>query len=78
MIHAATGNGANDPNYAPFVAAIKTLLDAGANTGALKPGLDPQDVLLQMGVLWRIPPGPGAEARAERLLNLIIDGLQAR
>jgi len=78
VIHAATGNGANDPNYAPFVAAIKTLLDAGANTGALKPGLDPEDVLLQMGVLWRIPPGPGAEARAERLLNLIIDGLLAR
>jgi AcrR family transcriptional regulator len=78
VIHAATGNGASDPNYAPFLAAITMLLDAGASSGALKRDLDPEDVLLQMGVLWRIPPAPDAEARAARLLNLIIDGLLAR
>ena len=29
-------------------------------------------------MLWRIDPGRGGEARAARILDLIIDGLQAR
>ncbi|RJQ77091.1 TetR/AcrR family transcriptional regulator [Pseudonocardiaceae bacterium YIM PH 21723] len=72
VIHAATDK---EEFYGPFVAAIEQLLSAGA--GTLKPDLDPEDVLLQLSVLWRIPPGPEAEARAARILDLIIDGLKA-
>jgi len=78
VIHAATGQGLEDPAYQPFIAAIKALLDAGSAAGVLKQGLDPEDVLLQMGALWRIPPRPDRDARAARILDLIIDGLLVR
>ncbi|WP_439944405.1 TetR/AcrR family transcriptional regulator [Streptomyces sp. BBFR115] len=78
VIHAATNGGLDDKNYQPFLGAIAALLDAGVATGELKPGTDPEDVLLQLSVLWRIPPGEGAEARADRILELILDGLRTR
>jgi AcrR family transcriptional regulator len=76
VIHAATGNSHDDPAYAPFVDAINRLLTAGIRTGALKPGLNPEDVLLQLSVLWRIDPDTDT-GRADRILKLIIDGLRA-
>ena len=75
VIHAATSD---DEYYEPFVRAIAVLLDQGAAAGELKKGLDPEDVLLQLSVLWRIDPEHGGEGRAARILDLIIDGLQAR
>ncbi|NJP43306.1 TetR/AcrR family transcriptional regulator [Actinacidiphila epipremni] len=78
VIHAATNGGLDDRNYEPFLGAIAALLDAGAASGDLKPGIDPQDVLLQLSVLWRIPPAPDAPARTARVLTLILDGLRTR
>ncbi|MEV7145595.1 MULTISPECIES: TetR/AcrR family transcriptional regulator [unclassified Streptomyces] len=78
VVHAAMGGGA-DPMYEPFVRAIAVLLDAGAADGTLKPDVDPEDVLLQLSVLWRIDPARGdAQARAARILELVVDGLRAR
>jgi AcrR family transcriptional regulator len=74
VIHAATNGGLDDEYYEPFVQAIALLLDAGTAAGVLKPGLDPEDVLLQLSVLWRIRTG--GEERAARLLDLIVDGLR--
>lgn len=74
VIHAATSD---DEYYEPFVRAIAVLLDHGAADGSFKQGLDPEDVLLQLSVLWRIDPRRGGEARAARILDLIIDGLRA-
>lgn len=73
VIHAATSD---EEYYEPFVRAIAVLLDHGAADGSLKQGLDPEDVLLQLSVLWRIDPERGGEARAERILDLIVDGLR--
>ncbi|MCX5083966.1 MULTISPECIES: TetR/AcrR family transcriptional regulator [unclassified Streptomyces] len=78
VIHAATNGGLDDKNYEPFLRAITVLLDAGTASGDLKPALDPEDVLLQLSVLWRIPPGDDATDRATRLLDLILDGLRIR
>lgn len=77
VIHAATDGGLDDEYYMPFVRAIGVLLDAGAAEGSLKSGLDPEDVLLQLSVLWRIDPARGGEARAVRILDLIVDGIRA-
>ncbi|MFD8914617.1 TetR/AcrR family transcriptional regulator [Streptomyces sp. NPDC059575] len=77
VIHAATGAGREDEFYDPFLGAIGVLLDAGAADGSLKAGVDPEDVLLQLSVLWRIDPARDGEARAERILGLIVDGLRA-
>ncbi|MER7196192.1 hypothetical protein [Streptomyces sp. CB01635] len=81
VIHAATNGGLDDKNYEPFLGAIAVLLDAGSASGDLKPGTDPQDVLLQLRVLRRIPPGEDCEdceAGAARILDLILDGLRTR
>ena len=75
VIHAAV----NDAEYyGPFVDAIRQLLEAGADQGTLKRGVDPEDVLLQLSVLWRLDPANDGEARAARIVELIIDGLRAR
>ncbi|MCZ4098421.1 MULTISPECIES: TetR/AcrR family transcriptional regulator [Streptomyces] len=59
VIHAAANGGLDDENYESFLGAIAVLLAAGVAEGTLKPGTDPEDVLLQLSVLWRIPPGAG-------------------
>jgi len=58
--------------YAPVLAAIRRLLDAGEHAGDLRPGLDESDVLLLMGCLWRAA-GP---AQAERLLGVVMNALR--
>jgi hypothetical protein len=52
------------------------LLRACEDDGGIRPGVDPDDVLLMLGFLWRIGPGEEGEARAARLLDLVIDGLR--
>ncbi|HEX5120387.1 MAG TPA: TetR/AcrR family transcriptional regulator [Pseudonocardiaceae bacterium] len=78
VIHAAAGGGLDDEYYAPLVHAIAQLMAAGVAEGSLKPDVDPEDVLLQLGVLWRINPDNGGQARAARILDLIVDGLLRR
>ncbi|WP_155359023.1 TetR/AcrR family transcriptional regulator [Acrocarpospora macrocephala] len=78
VIHAATNGGLDDEYYQPFVDAIAVLLNAGSAAGSLKPDLVPEDVLLQLSVLWRIDPARDGEARAARILTLVIDGLLAK
>ncbi|MEU7144572.1 TetR/AcrR family transcriptional regulator [Nocardia sp. NPDC046473] len=76
VIHAATNGGLDDEYYRPFVGAIALLLEPGVAEGSLKPDLDPEDVLLQLSVLWRINPDNGSAERASRILDLIVDGLR--
>jgi AcrR family transcriptional regulator len=61
-------------SYAPVNAAVGALLDAGVAAGAIRPGLDPADVVLMMSFLWRA----GSPEQAARTLELAIDGLRAR
>jgi AcrR family transcriptional regulator len=64
--------------YAPVTAAIGVLLAACEAAGDVRPGLEPADVLLLMGFLWRVGPGDGGEDQARRVLDLAIGGLQQR
>lgn len=52
------------------------LLRACEQDGSIRPGVDPDDVLLMLGFLWRTGPGEEGEARVARLLDLVIDGLR--
>ena len=78
VLHAAMNEGVLGETYGPMVGAIGLLLRACEASGCVRSGVDAEDVLLLMGFLWRIEPGRVGEARAERLLDLVIDGLQAR
>jgi AcrR family transcriptional regulator len=78
VLHAAMNEGVFSETYGPMVGAIDLLLRAGEAEGAIRGGVDAEDVLLLMGFLWRIEPGKDGEARARRLLDLVLDGLQTR
>jgi AcrR family transcriptional regulator len=64
--------------YNPTVGAIDFLLRACEASGEIRCGVNAEDMLLLVGFLWRIEPSRAGEARARRLLNLVIDGLQAQ
>jgi AcrR family transcriptional regulator len=66
-----------DASYAPVLGAIRRLLDAGAQAGALRADLDESDVLLLMSCVWRTPPGEAGQAQAERLLDTVTGALRA-
>jgi AcrR family transcriptional regulator len=63
--------------YEPVISALSQLLRANEEAGTIRPGLDPDDVLLIMGFLWRIDPRTDWRSRSNRLLDLLMDGLQA-
>jgi AcrR family transcriptional regulator len=62
--------------HAPVTAAIGVLLAACEQAGEVRPGLDPADVLLMMGFLWRAEPDEAGRRRARRVLDLAIHGLR--
>ncbi|MFE2430480.1 TetR/AcrR family transcriptional regulator [Streptomyces sp. NPDC059373] len=76
VLHALTDDGLAGESYGPIIGAVTTLLRACEDDGSIRPGVDPDDVLLMLGFLWRVSPGKEGEARAARLLDLVIDGLR--
>jgi AcrR family transcriptional regulator len=76
-LHAATAQDIVSETYGPVTAAIGELLRACEAGGGVRPGLDPGDVLLLMGFLWRTGPGEEGKAQAARLLDLVIDSFRA-
>jgi AcrR family transcriptional regulator len=76
VLHAAMDEGVLSETYGPMVDAIDRLLRACEAAGEIRSGVDAEDVLLLVGFLWRVEPGRQGEARAERLLDLVIDGLR--
>jgi AcrR family transcriptional regulator len=63
--------------YGPMVGAIDRMLRACEAANAIRHGIDAEDLLLLLGFLWRVEPGGEGNARAERLLQFVISGLQA-
>jgi len=59
-----------------LLAAISTLLDAGARDGTLRADVGAEDVLRAMAAIWAIPDGEAWRAQAETLARLIVDGLR--
>ncbi|MCI3273413.1 TetR/AcrR family transcriptional regulator [Streptomyces cylindrosporus] len=75
-LHTAAAQEAINETYAPVTAAVGQLLTAAQEAAEVRPGLDPADVLLVMGFLWRVPPGEAGLHQADRVLELVIDGLR--
>jgi AcrR family transcriptional regulator len=77
-LHNAAIQNAIDETYSPVVAAVSRLLDACVADGTVRPGLDPADVLLLMGYLWRTRPGDEGTAQGRRLTQIVLDGIRTR
>jgi AcrR family transcriptional regulator len=75
-LHTAAVQDAINATYAPVVGAVAALLDACVADGSVRDGLDPDDVLLLMGFLWRLPEGPTGKQQASRLMDIVINGLR--
>jgi AcrR family transcriptional regulator len=76
-LHTAAVQDAINATYAPVIGAVRTLLDACVADGSIRPGLDPDDVLLLMGFMWRTEQSQDGKRRARRVMDLAIDGLRA-
>jgi AcrR family transcriptional regulator len=76
VLHALTDEGLTNEIYRLVIGAVTELLGACERDGGIRPGIDPDGVLLMLGFLWRIQPDEHAEARAAQLLELVVDGLR--
>jgi AcrR family transcriptional regulator len=75
-LHNAAIQNAVDETYAPVIAAVAKLLEACVADGSVRPGLDPGDVLLLMGFLWRVGPGEEGLAQAKRVTQVVLNGIR--
>ncbi|SDY63525.1 TetR/AcrR family transcriptional regulator [Herbiconiux ginsengi] len=62
--------------WGPVSRAIATLLEAAATRGDIRAGIDPNDVILLLSCLWRVPAGEAGLIQADRLLEMIVGSLQ--
>ena len=77
-LHTAAAQKIIDDTYPPVTAAVAKLLAACETAGAIRQGLEPADVLLLMGFLWRVAPSESGHRQAERILDLVIESLQIK
>jgi AcrR family transcriptional regulator len=73
-LNSANAQAAISETTAPVTAAVGELLRACEAAGSVRRGLDPADVLLLMGFMWRTGEGEPARERARRMMQLAIDG----
>ena len=59
-----------------LLAAVTTLLHAGAAAGLVRPDVDPADVLVSLSGLTMATADPAQREQAARLLDLLMDGLR--
>ena len=56
--------------------AVSTLVEAGAAAGVIRSGVDPDDLLRAMGGFCAVSDEAGWQDRANRLVDLLVDGLR--
>jgi AcrR family transcriptional regulator len=59
-----------------LVAALAKLLDAAVAAGTVRADMAPEDIWQAMSGVWLLPAGEEWAARAQRLLQLLMDGLR--
>jgi inactivated superfamily I helicase len=74
---ASPGSALFEETYSPIVAALGKVLAAAEQAGVVRPGLDPDDVILALAGLWEIDPATDWKARAATLYELVFTGLKA-
>lgn len=77
IVHAATSDQDIQETYLPMLGAVRQLIEACEGSREIRPGANPEDFLMFLGLLWRIPPSSAGEARVKRLLALAFRGLGA-
>jgi AcrR family transcriptional regulator len=71
-----SGEIAHARTRSELLAAITTILDAGRAAGDLRSDVTAEDVAASLIGIFTVAPRPEHEARAGRLLDLLMDGLR--
>jgi AcrR family transcriptional regulator len=73
-----SGEIAHAQTRTELLTAITTILDAGRAAGDLRSDVTAEDIATSLIGIFTVVPRPEHEAKADRLLNLLMDGLRAR
>ena len=76
IVHAAISDQDRMDHYAPMLDAVRQMIVAAETAGEICSGIDPEDVLVFLGLLWRIPPTAAGQDRIRRLLALVLRSLK--
>lgn len=71
-----TGEIAHSETRVALLAAITTILDAGRASDEFRPDVTAEDIAAGLIGIFTVAPRPEREALADRLLNLLMDGLR--
>ena len=71
-----SGEIAHAQTRTELLAAITTILDAGRVAGDLRSDVTAEDIAASLIGIFTVAPRPEHEAKASRLLNLLMDGLR--
>jgi AcrR family transcriptional regulator len=71
-----SGEIAHAQTRTELLAAITTILDAGRAAGDLRSDVTAEDIAASLIGIFTVAPRPEHGAKADRLLNLLIDGLR--
>ena len=74
----ASGGDPFAQSHGRLTAAITVLLRAGAAAGAIRPDVDPDDVLVGLSGISLATADPDRRDQGGRLLDLLMDGLRVR
>ena len=66
---------AHAPSRSEMLAAITTILGAGAAAGDIRRDIDPEDIAASLVGIFTVAGNPAQHAQASRLLDLLMDGL---
>lgn len=75
IVHASTSADERYEHYGPMLHAMRQMIEACKRSGDVSQDPDPEDVLVFLGLLWRIPPTPSGELRIKGLLRILFRGL---
>jgi AcrR family transcriptional regulator len=78
VLHSAAADPVHAEVYGPMVGAVGHLLKACETAGVFRKDIEAEDVLLLLNFLWRMKDPEADAARADRMLDLVIKGLEAR
>jgi AcrR family transcriptional regulator len=72
-----SGEIAHAQTRTELLTAITTILDAGRTAGDLRSDVTAEDIAASLIGIFTVAPRPEHEAKANRLLNLLMDGLRS-
>ena len=70
------GSDLSTDTYNAIVGTLDRLLKANISAGTLRADLDADDVILALAGLWQLDPAGDWRARAQRIYDLVLCGLQ--